>query len=404
VRLGALLLLRQSDDDRARLSVSRFLEDADPDILFSAVQWVGEGRLNEHRARVESLLSRAATRQLFEACLATLELFDRPKDSLAAEEEVAGEEYVARLFAQSALPIDLRRRALRMLRPDHPALTLALLEDSLQSADPATQLEAVRTLRDSPLAEAPVLLQAIGCDPLRAVPLRAEAIVGLSPNNPSHRTALLELLKVDDRLLFEQALRSLWGAKLDERQREAVRQAGALGDEAAALAARVLEPDKRDARPDPDDLAGWLELLEGPADPRAGERIFFQPGLASCHRCHQVEGRGGRIGPDLTAIGRQLDRKRLVESIVQPSQEIAPQFVTWSITKTDGTVAVGMLVGKTADGRESYADAEGRIFVLGPDEIDERHSQPLSIMPDDVARGLRPREFRDLLAYLLEAR
>ena len=48
-----------------------------------------------------------------------------------------------------------------------------------------------------------------------------------------------------------------------------------------------------------------------------------------------------------------MDRRRLVQSILQPSLEIAPQFVAWSVARTDGTVFTGVLVGETVDGRLS---------------------------------------------------
>src|SRR6202020_1337114 len=92
------------------------------------------------------------------------------------------------------------------------------------------------------------------------------------------------------------------------------------------------------------DLAAWLGLLEGPADPAAGERGFFHSKGPGCFRCHQVNGRGGRVGPDLSSLAAGMDRRRLVESILSPSKEIAPQFVAWSVARTDGTVFTGILL------------------------------------------------------------
>src|SRR5215831_15039474 len=39
-----------------------------------------------------------------------------------------------------------------------------------------------------------------------------------------------------------------------------------------------------------------------PGDPVAGERIFF--GKGGCAACHQVNGRGSHVGPELSSIGR----------------------------------------------------------------------------------------------------
>ena len=58
--------------------------------------------------------------------------------------------------------------------------------------------------------------------------------------------------------------------------------------------------------------------------------------------------RPGGAGP--LAAGKGIDRRRLVQSILQPSQEIAPQFVAWSVARTDGTVFTGVLVGESPEG------------------------------------------------------
>ncbi len=99
-----------------------------------------------------------------------------------------------------------------------------------------------------------------------------------------------------------------------------------------------------------------------------------------------------------------MDRRRLLQSILQPSLEIAPQFVAWSVARTDGTVFNGVLVGESPEGKLAFADNEGRLIEVKPSEIEERKPQATSIMPDDVAQNLTTQEFRDLLAFLLANR
>jgi putative heme-binding domain-containing protein len=152
--------------------------------------------------------------------------------------------------------------------------------------------------------------------------------------------------------------------------------------------------------PETGDVAAWNALAEGASDAAAGERIFFHSRAAGCYRCHQVDGRGGRIGPELSTAARQLDRAKLIEAIVAPSKEIAPRFAPWSIVTTDGKIMTGMLVSEAVNGEQSYADSDGRLFVLRPEQIDQRVPHDKSIMPDNLAQQLTPREFRDLLAFL----
>ena len=144
----------------------------------------------------------------------------------------------------------------------------------------------------------------------------------------------------------------------------------------------------------------WLARLEGPADPSAGERVFFHSKGPGCYRCHEVDGRGGHAGPDLTTLASTTDRRRLVESIVAPSREIAPQFVSWSVARTDGTVFTGILLEQSPDGSLVFADAEGRRIAVKPEEIAERKPQKTSIMPEDLPHLMTLQEMRDLIAFL----
>ena len=104
---------------------------------------------------------------------------------------------------------------------------------------------------------------------------------------------------------------------------------------------------------------GWLEL-NGPADAAAGERVFFHTKGPGCYRCHQVQGRGSRAGPDLTTLATGVDRRRLIESIVSPSKEIAPQFVAYAVARNDGTVFSGILLEQSPEGELIFADPQGR--------------------------------------------
>ncbi len=165
-------------------------------------------------------------------------------------------------------------------------------------------------------------------------------------------------------------------------------------DPAAATAATA-----RKASP-ATDLDTWLARLAGPADESAGERVFFHAKGPGCYRCHQVDGRGGRVGPDLSTLAASTDRRRLVESIVAPSREIAPQFVPWSVAKTDGTVFSGILLEQSPEGALVFADSQGRRITVKSDEIAERKPQTTSIMPEDLVTTMTIQEFRDLLAFL----
>lgn len=399
-RLACLLILRESADPQAERLLPAFLKDADPDIRFAAVQWVGEEKLEAHRQALAAVLAAGpATPRLFAGYLAALEKLDGIQH--AVNDEWVGEKYLVKALLDANSSTLVRRWALRTLRPDHPALNLDQLSKFLASGDSGLRLEAVRSLRESPLAGRRALLEKIVNSPAAYdVRLRAEAIVGLAAEDAAARAVLLELAEGSEQATAHEALRSLRGAALGESERARLANLAKRDSESAELVRRVLEPKARPPRPPVDDTAGWLKLLAGEADAEAGRRIFFHGQSAACSRCHQMNGRGGRIGPDLSTAGRALDRSRLVESILRPSKEIAPQFVPWLIVTTDGRSITGLLVAEGISGEQAYVTEKGEQISLKPEQIEQRRQSQKSIMPDGLQELLTLQEFRDLLAFL----
>ena len=110
------------------------------------------------------------------------------------------------------------------------------------------------------------------------------------------------------------------------------------------------------------------------------------------------------IGPDFSAIGAALSADKLVESILFPSKEIAPQYTSWLIATRDGKVHTGLIVDEGPNSTVTVADAQGKLEVIPRTEIEERRVQPGSIMPDKLVDLLTPQDWIDLLAYLKRLR
>lgn len=85
---------------------------------------------------------------------------------------------------------------------------------------------------------------------------------------------------------------------------------------------------------------------------------------------------------------------------MRPSKEIAPQFTSWTFVTREGRVVVGVIVAEDREGHVRIGTAEGTVFELDAADIEERHPQNKSIMPERLVDSLTPGEFRDLIAYL----
>jgi putative heme-binding domain-containing protein len=330
--------------------------------------------------------------------LAASEKLDRlpRKDS----DEWAMDNYLAAALVNEMLPAEVRRWALRSLRADDAAITSARMRQWLASDNPSFRLAAVRTLRESDLRDRTELLSGIAHDPSNNATLRAEAVMGLPAFNAAEIKALVDLAIDDTQAISQEALRSLRGVNVPEAERQrllALRQRNVAD---ADLVDRVLHAGPAKGMPAPADTDRWLKLLEGPADPAAGERVFFHAKAAGCSRCHQREGRGGIVGPDLTVVGRMMDRHRLLESILQPSREVSPQFVVWTVETEDGEVRSGVRLGTRPNGDEIYYPEKGGTFAVRPSEIINKVASRTSVMPEGLETLMTLQEMRDLLAFL----
>jgi putative heme-binding domain-containing protein len=153
-------------------------------------------------------------------------------------------------------------------------------------------------------------------------------------------------------------------------------------------------------RPDASDTNAWLDLLVTTGDAERGWRRFFGPGDGRCADCHAFQERGADVGPDLTLVSNRLDRRRLLESILQPSREVAPRYVATIIETVDGRAFSGLSLGADSDGKtEQFLGADGKKFVLDIDQIEHRSLSSQSIMPADLDKVLSVDDLRDLLAF-----
>jgi quinoprotein glucose dehydrogenase len=164
---------------------------------------------------------------------------------------------------------------------------------------------------------------------------------------------------------------------------------------AADIQKKVLQWES--SRPKGDPIAGYRETLLG-GEAAAGRDIFFNKTEVACLRCHKVQGRGGEVGPDLTGIGAKQTREYLLESIVDPSRQIAKGFETVVLGLRNGTVVSGVL--KEENAREiRLMTPEAQSILVAKDEIEDRQSGK-SAMPEDLIKHLSKRELRNLIEFL----
>jgi putative heme-binding domain-containing protein len=167
-----------------------------------------------------------------------------------------------------------------------------------------------------------------------------------------------------------------------------------------ARAAKVLPlPAMRNQRPLPP--ARVLLGLDGNA--ARGKQVFSLKGGAECNSCHSTDGSKQLAGPHLTHIGTKFGKDGLLDSILNPSAAVAPEFTLWLLdTKTRGTVT-GTIAEDTPQ-RVVLRTETGEEIRLKPAEITSRRASKLSMMPEDLATRMTEQQIADLLEYLITLR
>jgi putative heme-binding domain-containing protein len=147
-------------------------------------------------------------------------------------------------------------------------------------------------------------------------------------------------------------------------------------------------------------LAELESNLKG-GDIGRGHLIFN--GKAVCITCHKMGYRGGKMGPDLTRIGRVRTERDLLEAIAFPSASFVRGYEPMLLKTKNGEQSVGVILGETATHIQ---------LAMGPalerrvprNEITEIKPAPISLMPAGLDRVLTQQELADLIAFLKSLR
>jgi putative membrane-bound dehydrogenase-like protein len=423
VRLAMLLAARASDgSDWAKWVLPIAFRDPDLRVRFTAIQWVGEGRLAAFRGEIERELENSkTTADLFEASLASLEMLDGVKRKPG--NEFSGADYALRLACDAKVADNVRAMALRIVPLDHKKLSFTQLTSLMKDGGPQLRFEALRTFRNLPFPQGPKIERELALDEHADKALRLEAIAGLAialerdEHDAATIAALRRLLTGADPDLAGEALRALrrsarnpdvradlkgLSSRLEAHPAQGATHTVADQVAVALRSSDLLVPKELAAltTPRPNSVDDWIQVAADGGDPEAGRRLFDFPNSVACYRCHTVHGRGGKIGPDLSIIARASDRKKLAESILRPAKEIAPQYATWSFVMHDGKTLSGVLVSEDREGHVRIGSADGHITEVQTSDIEERVAQKTSIMPERLTDLLTVGEFRDLIAFL----
>jgi len=144
-------------------------------------------------------------------------------------------------------------------------------------------------------------------------------------------------------------------------------------------------------------------------DAAHGRALFF--GEAVCYTCHMVEGKGGRLGPDLTATGSARSTDYLIDSVRNPSRRLAQglseamkefsqEYETANVETADGRKFTGVILNEDHF-TVQMLDLREQLHLFEKDKLRSFERSRKSLMPAYDKNMLSDKDLQDVLAFLL---
>ncbi len=289
-----------------------------------------------------------------------------------------------RQLIRSDAASDSRLVAVRFLAAADPKMARECLSELLDARHPAdVQLGVIQALGG--ILDSSVAQQLIGRWKSMSPAVRREAIEVLL----SRREATLVLIEAIGR-------RELPASEIDPSRLMPLRN---HADPAVrASAQKVLASGAVRARSRAEVIAAFQPSLSltGSRDP--GREVFKKV----CATCHQAEGQGVDVGPNLATVANRSGEDLLVH-ILDPNREVASNYVNYSLATVTGRVLSGIIVEESAAALV-LKRAEGASDVVPRNQIESLASTGISLMPEGVEKDLSPQNLADLIAFLRSIR
>ena len=137
-----------------------------------------------------------------------------------------------------------------------------------------------------------------------------------------------------------------------------------------------------------------------PGDAGRGARLYESAGCASCH---VVNGRGGVLGPELTAIGALRGASYLRDAIVKPGAAHPPGYLVVRAVQNSGPEIRGIRVNEDVFWIH-IRDSGGTVHALQKADLSRVDRELEATLMPSYASRLSAAELDDLVAYLAALR
>lgn len=134
-------------------------------------------------------------------------------------------------------------------------------------------------------------------------------------------------------------------------------------------------------------------------DAARGEQMFWAKDKGNCGQCHMVDGKGGRIGPNLSRIGAARSSSALEREIRRPAEVIPVGFETVTVVTKDGRKIRGARKNEDTFSVQIMTPAE-EVMSFFKRDVEVIPEESRSLMPVYGPERLPDGDVADIVRYL----
>ena len=141
-------------------------------------------------------------------------------------------------------------------------------------------------------------------------------------------------------------------------------------------------------------IAEYQTSLTLPADARRGREIFAK----NCTACHRIGDLGVSVAPDI-GDSRTMTPAQILVDILDPNRKVDNNYFSYTAITKEGKVYTGILATETTTS-VTLRQQENKTVRLLRDEIEQLHSNGVSLMPVGLEKNIDPRQMADLISFI----
>ena len=271
-----------------------------------------------------------------------------------------------------------------------------LIEFEPNNNDFLEALLDVVNARSSPQLAAGIIDALSACEAPGMGPAMLKRFAGWSPGARSIAIRVLVSRPQTARVLVEKIDKGEVGIAeltLDQKQALANHSDPLIASRAKAILARGGGLPSADRQKVIDE---WMATTKKTGAIAPGKEMFKK----HCAVCHQINGEGNKVGPDLTGMAVH-PKSELIIHILDPNRSVEGNYRLYKVTTLSGKNFEGLLASETRTSVE-LIDAQAKKQVILRDDIEQLLATTKSLMPEGFEKQMKPEEFTNLLEFLTQ--